>query len=763
MKFAKKIFIYIFLSTALIIFGMSVVSIYWTTHHHKQEVVSSQKKLAEITALKSEDYILTNDRVALYRFFNSIIKEDPYIEYVFVEKKGEILVHTFSQGVPRGLLNLAPLAAPSGSDIIPVEDTQGNLIYHLRTGIRTPAGTTLHFGISNNRIVASIRPLRNLMLIVGIILLLTVPFGLAFFISRFVSKPLSALSKGVKQIGSGELDYRLKITTDDEMEQLGDDINGMAENLERLRNGLEAEIADRMQAENRLAEQTELLNNILSNVPHNIFWKNRQMKYMGCNKAFALACGLSSPDEVIGKTDFDLPWKKEETELFLKCEKKVIDSGKAVNDIEETLTQADGDKKTVIISKVPLKDKNGYIFGILGFYYDITERKNMEEAAKQTQKMEAIGTLAGGIAHDFNNILGGIMGYTELAMDLMDTGDIAFNHLEMVLNSSKRAKDLVRQILAFSRKNQEEKKPIQLSTIVKEEAKLLRSSLPSTIEIRLKIDDHPGMVNADATQMHQVVMNLCTNAAHAMQDKGGELAISLSSIVLSKEDIKEYHNVCPGPFVELKISDTGTGIDTKIIHRIFEPFFTTKGKEKGTGMGLSVVHGIIKDHGGNIFVESHLNKGTSFTVLLPQVISESETVNQSFSSAPMGNEQILFVDDEKMLLTLGEKMLTSLGYKVTSAHSSLEAIEIFQKTPHAFDLVITDHTMPHLTGYNLARRMLEINPSIKVILCTGFSDNITPEKVESVGIKALLYKPISKMDFAKIIRNVISEKNSREG
>jgi PAS domain S-box-containing protein len=758
MKFATKIFSYIFLSTALIIGGMSTITHFWILNHHMQKSIRHEKELARLVALKSEDYILRNERVELYQFYRSIIKVDPYVEYIFAEKQAEILVHTFDKGVPKGLLSLGPLGDPSAVDISPVTDNPGDLIYHLRIGIGAPAHSVLHFGISDKKIHAEINPHRNVMIIVGCFLLAIVPFGLALFLSRLVSRPLYVLRDGVKRIGSGELDYRLDMPTGDEIEQLVDDINTMAEKLEKSRDGLEGEIAERMQAEGALAKQTELLDNILNNVPHNVFWKDKQSMYLGCNKAFAEAAGLEDPEKVVGKTDYDLPWKKKEADFHRQCDQKVMDTGTPMHDIEGTLTRADGQEKTVITSMVPLKDQKGSVFGVLGIFYDVTERKRMEETIKQTQKMEAIGTLAGGIAHDFNNVLGGIIGYTELAEDDTAPDSPARDHLRQVLQSASRAKDLVRQILTFSRKSQEKRRPIRLSMIVKEEVKLLRSTLPITIEIRQNIDDEDGMVNADPTQLHQIVMNLCTNAAHAMEGREGLLDIALSSIFVTTQDsTKKYHDAPPGPFMELEISDTGTGIDSRIIHRIFEPFFTTKDKEKGTGMGLAVVHGIVKDHGGDIIVESNLGKGTIFTVLLPRVISASDREEALPPAMPTGTERILFVDDEKTLLGLGEKMLGSIGYHVTTLNGSLEALKAYQQSPDSFDIVITDQTMPHLTGYNLAKRILEINPSARIILCTGYSDTMTHEKVEAAGIKALLYKPISKKEIAMLIRKVLDE------
>ncbi|MCP4713561.1 MAG: PAS domain S-box protein [Deltaproteobacteria bacterium] len=391
---------------------------------------------------------------------------------------------------------------------------------------------------------------------------------------------------------------------------------------------------------------------------------------------------------------------------------------------------------------------------------DITERMHMEETVKQTQKMEAVGTLAGGIAHDFNNILGGIIGYTELAQDATAQDSTIQEYLAAILKSSTRAKDLVKQILTFSRKSQEERKPILLCPVVTEATKLLRATIPTTIEIRQNIDDTIGMVNADPTQMHQIMMNLCTNAAQAMQETGGVLDIILSPVVITPESIKKYRDISPGPFVELKISDTGTGIDSETMHRIFEPFFTTKEKGKGTGMGLAVVHGIVNDHGGDISVNSQLGKGTTFTIILPQIIAEPEKEEDEPSEIQTGNEHILFVDDEIMLMDLGKKILESLGYTVTAKNSSIEALETFQLSPDIFDMVITDQSMPHMTGYNLAKRVLEIKPALPVIVCTGYSNSITPEKAKASGIEALIYKPLSKKEIAGKIREVFNKKHS---
>jgi len=462
------------------------------------------------------------------------------------------------------------------------------------------------------------------------------------------------------------------------------------------------------------------------------------------------------PEEVLGKTLFDL-MPPEEAERIEDVFKNNIASGKPITTLENVALHKDGRCLILETSGVAFYDDSGKIGGYRGVDRDITSRRQIEESLRQSQKMEAVGTLAGGIAHDFNNILGGIVGYAELAQDDLSTNNPVQEFISGILNSSARAKDLVKQILTFSRKSQEERKPLQVYPIIKEVVKLIRSTIPATIEMKLNIDESSGMANADPTHIHQIVMNLCTNAGHSMQETGGVLEIDLSCTDLKDENKDGLHDLKSGPYIMLKVSDTGSGIDPDILPRIFEPFFTTKTKEKGTGMGLSVVHGIVKSYSGDIIVESQIGKGSTFTVLLPRVVTEPEKEEDIAVTVPKGTECILFVDDEKTLLDIAEKMLLSLGYNVIACDNSLEALEIFKQQPSKFDLVITDQTMPHMTGYDLAKRILKIKPEVPVILCTGYSSTVTPEKAKVCGIKALIYKPISKKEIARTVREILNK------
>lgn len=400
---------------------------------------------------------------------------------------------------------------------------------------------------------------------------------------------------------------------------------------------------------------------------------------------------------------------------------------------------------------------DGSIGGYLAIVRDITDHKRLESQLRQTQKMEAIGTLAGGIAHDFNNILAAILGYTELALYDVPPESLTQCNLQEVLTAGKRAKDLVEQILTFSRQREQERKPIQLPLIVKEALKLLRASLPATITIQQQIDDTAGIVRADPTQMHQVMMNLCTNAEHAMRKTGGVLAVCLEPIVVSAEFAATHPPLQSGPHVQITVRDTGHGMEPHILERIFEPFFTTKGVGEGTGLGLSMVHGIVTDHHGAITVESTPGQGTTFKIYLPCIQSITREETPSEEMIPGGTECILFVDDEETLACLGQHLLERLGYTVVVYTSSREALEAFHAAPHRFDLVITDQTMPHLTGDLLTKELRQIRPDIPIILCTGFSHTMSAEKALALGINAYLLKPLVARDLALAIRHVFAQ------
>ena len=381
---------------------------------------------------------------------------------------------------------------------------------------------------------------------------------------------------------------------------------------------------------------------------------------------------------------------------------------------------------------------------------EITERQRAEESLRQkerqlqtTQKMEAIGTLAGGIAHDFNNILGAILGYTELAIQKADTTSRLHHNLQEVLVAGHRAKDLVHQILMFSRRSEPEPKPMNLVFIVRECIRMLRPTIPSSIEIRQTLAEDAGHVLADATQIQQVLINLCTNAEHAIRGTEGVLELSLEHVEVTQQFSEYYPELKPGPHAKVMVRDTGRGMAPDVVQHIFEPFFTTKEVGEGTGMGLAVAHGIIRSHGGAITVDTAIDRGTTFSVYLPLIDGiQKEDLDHEEGPILEGTGCILFIDDEEPLVQVGKEMLEQLGYEVIVETSSANALATFQKTPMKFDAVITDQTMPHMTGETLARELLQIRPHLPIILCTGYSHTITKEKASSMGISAFLTKPI---------------------
>ena len=419
-----------------------------------------------------------------------------------------------------------------------------------------------------------------------------------------------------------------------------------------------------------------------------------------------------------------------------------------------------GERVQVTWMNKAIYDEAGRVGEILCVGIDVTEKWQLEKRLAQAQKMESIGTLAGGIAHDFNNILSAVIGYTELSLIDIPKGSALQNNLQQVLKAGGRAKDLVRQILTFSRQRENELVPVKVSLIVNEALKLLRASLPTTIKMHHHIKSYLAVLT-DPTNIHQVLMNLCTNASFAMQKEGGILEVSLNDVDLDADFAKQHPDVKPGKFIRLIVSDTGYGMSPEVSERIFDPFFTTKKMGQGTGMGLSVVHGIVKSHGGMIIVESSPGKGSAFSVFLPAIESEvTDQVDQA-QLVITGNERILFVDDEDFQADIGKRMLERLGYRVTAKTNSVEALDLFRQTPDEFDLVITDMTMPDMTGDVLARRLISIRPDIPIIVCTGYSARINPDIIKEIGIKEMAVKPVVMKDIAQMIHRVLSREADR--
>jgi len=427
--------------------------------------------------------------------------------------------------------------------------------------------------------------------------------------------------------------------------------------------------------------------------------------------------------------------------------------------VDTRFKRKDGSIVDVHLSSTPI-DQHNLAAGVTFTALDITNRKKAEEELFQVHKMEAIGTLAGGIAHDFNNILSAIMGYSEIAKLNIPSDSNAIKDIDQVLKASQRAADLVQQILTFSRKSNHRLEPIAPNLIIKEALKMMRSSLPATINILENIDNECGKIMADPTNIHQILVNLCTNSLHAIEDEKGVISVNLQRKKIRAEEINEESGVSPGPFIVLEVSDTGQGIEQTTIDHIFDPYFTTKEVGKGTGLGLSVVHGIIQDYHGFIRVESEPGKGTTFRVHIPVLQQETPTPDESETDEPLptGTEHILVVDDESLIANIDKALLEQLGYEVTAITQSHDALEQIRTDPDQFDLIITDQTMPNLTGAELAKEILSIRPDMPIILCTGYSSVFSEEGALAIGIKKYAKKPVDRTTLAKIVRQVLDEK-----
>ena len=419
----------------------------------------------------------------------------------------------------------------------------------------------------------------------------------------------------------------------------------------------------------------------------------------------------------------------------------------------------DGKKNIFRVISSPVHDAQDKVVFVIRILEDVTEKRRLEIQSRQSQKMESLGTLAGGIAHDFNNILTAIIGFAELADDQAEEESSLKEDLQEILVAGRRAKDLVTQILTFSSTTEQDYQPIDFVPILKESLRLLKSVLPASIEIRNNLYIKSGVVRSDPTQLHQIIVNLCTNSAHAMERDGGVMDISLNTISIVEENKYIYPQIDAGEYLCFSISDCGQGIAPEIQEKIFEPYFTTKEEGKGSGLGLSVVHGLVRMHGGHITVYSEVGKGTTFNVYLPLAKDAARTAKKSKVASPSGgDERILLIDDELPILKMQSQTLEKLGYTVSAFSDGLEALHVFQKEPHAFDLVLTDMTMPKITGDKLLHELKKIRRDIPVILCSGFSARINMTKKVELPVDAFLIKPVERSTMAETIRKILDKK-----
>ncbi|MCP3944871.1 MAG: response regulator [Desulfobacteraceae bacterium] len=510
---------------------------------------------------------------------------------------------------------------------------------------------------------------------------------------------------------------------------------------------LSAEIKKRKTAEEKSKKAKKEWKEIFEAIGHMTMILDKDRTIISANRSTIEQIGKSK-EEIIGKKCYEI-FHHSDT-AHENCPIKHFDNSGDIT-TKEVLFKATN--KSYIVSCTPIFSNNRKLQKIIHIATDITHRKKLEKDLIQSHKMEAIGTLAGGIAHDFNNILSVLLGYSDLSLQNVEPGSILEENLKEIYNAGIRAKDLVKQILTFARQAEDELLPSRVDLIVKEVIKFIRSSIPSTIAIKDDIQTKSKTM-ANVTQIHQVLMNLCSNASHAMNKMGGILTIGLKDIKI--DDKISQIPFEPGDYLELTVSDTGTGISPDIIDHIFEPYFTTKDTGEGTGMGLAVVQSIIKETGGYLTVKSRSGKGTVFTIFLPIIIEKDMEfkINSNLVNTK-GDEHILLVDDEPDITKVNRQILQNFGYRVTTKNNSIEALELFAKDPDKFDIVISDMTMPEMPGDKLLTNILKIKPDIPVILCTGYSKNISKETAIKLGIKAFLNKPLNKKELVKTIRKLL--------
>ena len=594
----------------------------------------------------------------------------------------------------------------------------------------------------------------------SVVLLMLITLIISLYISHLLSKPILQLRAAALDFGQGKLDVNLRQQSKDEIGDLTNAFNNMVSDLSKIteelietNHDLEKQINERIVSEKALKKSEQNYREVFNGTNEAIFIHDSlNGAILDVNRTMENMYGYSH-EEVFNLTIADLsrnepPYTPEEALGFIK---KAVAEGSQVFEWQARRKSGDIFWVEVALRSTEIGGKGR----VLAAVRDISNRKKIERELFQSQKMEAIGNLAGGIAHDFNNILTAILGFSELAkkktIDRPDLGEL----IEEIHNAGLRARDLVRQILTFSHKTEEEKINFRIYRIIEDTLKMLHSAIPATIEIKQDIQSKATIL-ADPTQIHQVIMNLCTNAYHSMRETGGVLAVSLHEVELTKNDYP-VAELEPGKYLKLVVSDNGKGIGDKNIKKIFEPYFTTKKAGEGTGLGLAVVHGIVKGHKGHISVYSEPQGGATFHVYFPitELAGENSLILAEEEQIVGGTEKIIIVDDENIIVKLVKSGLEEHGYTVTSYTNGLQALEDFSRKPGDFDLVITDMTMPYMTGAELSQKLFEIRPYIPIILCSGYSELINKEKAKAMGFVKYIEKPIILDSLLKTVRDVL--------
>lgn len=588
---------------------------------------------------------------------------------------------------------------------------------------------------------ADARLFRNSLVLIMAVIVIIALFFLLVIINKMI-RPIKDLTKVSEAMADGDLKQEIDISGNDEL-------GSLARSFDTMRSAIHEKINALSLAEKKLIKERNFSEAVINSLPGLFYVYEGGRQLIRWNKHFEIESGFSK-DEMYHRHPMEW-FDEKDRPVISKIIEKVFDEGEA--SVETELLFKDGPVPYFLTGTILSDEGKQYLIGV-GF--DISTRKKLEEELAQAQKMEAIGTLAGGIAHDFNNILSAIYGYSQLAKEDLDNPQQAGQDIEEVLEAADRAKELVKQILTFSRKTEHEKQPLQISLVVKEALKLLRSSIPTTIEIKQEISSD-AVALADPTKIHQVTMNLCTNAYHAMRDKGGILSVSIKDVDFRQNGMIPQLEIKPGKYILLEVSDNGIGMDEKTKNKIFEPYFTTKEAGEGTGLGLAVIHGIINDHNGYINVYSEPEQGTSFHLYFPKI--EEKAVDYSIQKRKTeikgGDERIMIVDDEEQIINLTKKMLSSHGYKVTAFTNGVQALQEIKKQPDQYDLIITDLTMPYMTGIELTKEILAVNPRLPVILNTGLSEVLNKEKAKAAGVTEYCEKPVDLNQLLRTIRKLL--------
>lgn len=736
-----RIVLYVFCVVALVSFIISGIQLYFTFQLEKQHIISTLNDLQTNQIETLTNHLWHMDKEALEIQLRGIL-ENPNIVYIEMVNEQKM----------RQTFGTRP-------------EKEKGLIVRSYTLQRTVGGETVDLG--SITFTATTANTRNRLftttskaLVSQLITLLITCSAILFLFIRLLNRHLNTIVHYTENLRVGKLDQPLILSRRENSLSRPDELVHIVNSLNNMRERLRVEIESQQQTEKKLIEEKLFSDTIINSLPGLLIVVNEQLRPIRCNRLFLQKIQV----EESGLADFDIfsriaPQDRERGE---KAVSRVLQGGIPVS-LEVLLLNNAGKYIPYLftISRLVL-DQNVLLIAIGS---DLSEQKRIEGQLRQAQKMEAMGTLAGGIAHDFNNILSALMGFTQLAALATRGNDKVQRYLEEVGKASLRAKELVTQILSFSRKKETEPVTLQVRLVVKEALKLLRASIPSSIEIRENLESENYIV-ADATEIHQIMMNLCTNAYHAMQETGGTLSISLTDRQITEHDFFPDIRVAPGAYVHLEVGDTGIGMSEETRRKIFEPYFTTKDAGTGTGLGLAVVNAIVNKYRGYIHVYSVPGEGSSFNIFLP-VAEAGQNVGETISGASSwrdlcGRERIMVVDDDRNILKYYEEMLTYYGYSVTTFADCRLALECFQKAPDDFDLIITDLTMPCMTGEKLGRAMVKLRGDIPIIISSGFSPSLSIQQFLDQGFVDFFQKPVNSMRLLVRIREIFASRTAAQ-